>query len=97
METKERLQLLQKNSANIRNICILAHVDHGTGNSTSTLFDSIRQYSLVYSLFLPILKGKTTLVDSLVASNGVISQRQAGKVRREGRLQEGLITGVVLS
>jgi len=27
-----------------------------------------------------ILVGKTTLADSLVASNGIISQRQAGKV-----------------
>ena len=26
--------------------------------------------------------GKTTLADSLVASNGIISQRQAGKVSR---------------
>ena len=29
MNTTRRLQLLQKNPANIRNICVLAHVDHG--------------------------------------------------------------------
>ena len=29
MDAKEKLQLLQKNCSNIRNICILAHVDHG--------------------------------------------------------------------
>uniref|UniRef100_A0AAQ5XPX4 Ribosome assembly protein 1 n=1 Tax=Amphiprion ocellaris TaxID=80972 RepID=A0AAQ5XPX4_AMPOC len=48
----EKIIALQKNPANIRNLCILAHVDHG----------------------------KTTLADCLVASNGIISSRLAGKV-----------------
>ena len=48
-----RLVALQSQPHNIRNICILAHVDHG----------------------------KTSLTDSLIATNGIISPKMAGKVR----------------
>ncbi|CAB3384648.1 Hypothetical predicted protein [Cloeon dipterum] len=51
--TVEELRILQGKPRNVRNVCVLAHVDHG----------------------------KTTLVDSLVASNGIISASMAGKHR----------------
>ena len=51
--TPDILVRLHGKPERIRNLCILAHVDHG----------------------------KTTLSDSLVASNGIISNKLAGKVR----------------
>ncbi|KFA65445.1 hypothetical protein S40285_00520 [Stachybotrys chlorohalonatus IBT 40285] len=51
--TPEKLASLQKQSQDIRNICILAHVDHG----------------------------KTSLTDALLATNGIISPKLAGKIR----------------
>ncbi|TGO10641.1 hypothetical protein BTUL_0129g00230 [Botrytis tulipae] len=49
----EKLVALQQNAPDIRNICILAHVDHG----------------------------KTSLSDALIATNGIISPKLAGKIR----------------
>ena len=49
----EKLATLQHHAADVRNICIIAHVDHG----------------------------KTSLTDALIATNGIISPRMAGRVR----------------
>ena len=51
--TPEKLIALQRQADGVRNICILAHVDHG----------------------------KTSLSDSVIATNGIISSRLAGKIR----------------
>jgi translation elongation factor EF-4 len=65
--TPEILHGLQANTERIRNICIIAHVDHG----------------------------KTTLSDSLVSANGIISEKLAGKVSKQVYV---LITlGIVVS
>ncbi|XP_049573359.1 elongation factor-like GTPase 1 isoform X3 [Syngnathus scovelli] len=64
----DRIIELQKNPASIRNLCILAHVDHG----------------------------KTTLADCLVASNGIISSRQAGKLRYLDSREDEQIRGITM-
>ncbi|KHJ35573.1 putative elongation factor 2 protein [Erysiphe necator] len=51
--SSDQLISLQRNPEGIRNICILAHVDHG----------------------------KTSLTDILIATNGIISPKLAGKIR----------------
>ncbi|KAK0630562.1 P-loop containing nucleoside triphosphate hydrolase protein [Bombardia bombarda] len=51
--TAKKLAQLQQNADDVRNICILAHVDHG----------------------------KTSLTDALLATNGIISPKLAGKIR----------------
>uniref|UniRef100_A0A3B3R0X7 Elongation factor-like 1 n=1 Tax=Paramormyrops kingsleyae TaxID=1676925 RepID=A0A3B3R0X7_9TELE len=64
----EKIIALQKNTSNIRNLCILAHVDHG----------------------------KTTLADCLVASNGIISSRMAGKLRYLDSREDEQIRGITM-
>ncbi|XP_072762084.1 elongation factor-like GTPase 1 isoform X2 [Anoplolepis gracilipes] len=64
----EKLSEIQSNATCIRNICILAHVDHG----------------------------KTTLADSLVASNGIISNKLAGKLRYLDSRPDEQIRGITM-
>lgn len=64
----ETVNKLQRDTANVRNICILAHVDHG----------------------------KTSLSDSLLATNGIISQRMAGKVRYLDSREDEQLRGITM-
>ncbi|XP_038557988.1 elongation factor-like GTPase 1 [Micropterus salmoides] len=68
LSSLEKIIALQRNPANIRNLCILAHVDHG----------------------------KTTLADCLVASNGIISSRLAGKLRYLDSREDEQIRGITM-
>lgn len=66
--TPETLNKLQRDTENVRNICILAHVDHG----------------------------KTSLSDSLLATNGIISQRMAGKIRFLDSREDEQLRGITM-
>lgn len=76
---QEKIKKLQRNASKIRNICILAHVDHGT--LIMDKYFHTQYFDIFYSVNgKPNFSGKTTLADYLIASNGVISSRSAGKV-----------------
>ncbi|KAG7260804.1 hypothetical protein CRUP_017727, partial [Coryphaenoides rupestris] len=64
----DKIITLQKSPAHIRNLCILAHVDHG----------------------------KTTLADCLVATNGIISSRLAGKLRYLDSREDEQLRGITM-
>lgn len=64
----ETINKLQLDPECIRNICILAHVDHG----------------------------KTSLSDSLLATNGIISQRMAGKTRFLDSREDEQLRGITM-
>ncbi|KAI1002979.1 Ribosome assembly protein 1 [Podosphaera aphanis] len=64
----EKFVTLQRNPDGIRNICILAHVDHG----------------------------KTSLTDALIATNGIISPKLAGKIRYLDSRPDEQIRGITM-
>ncbi|TGJ85627.1 hypothetical protein E0Z10_g3162 [Xylaria hypoxylon] len=66
--TLEKLASLQQHADDVRNICILAHVDHG----------------------------KTSLTDALLATNGIISPKLAGKIRYLDSRPDEQIRGITM-
>jgi small GTP-binding protein len=66
--SRQTLAKLQSQPERIRNMCILAHVDHG----------------------------KTTLSDSLLSSNGIISSKLAGRVRYLDSTEEEQARGITM-
>ncbi|KAF7187185.1 Ribosome assembly protein 1 [Pseudocercospora fuligena] len=64
----EKLVKLQQQGDGIRNICILAHVDHG----------------------------KTSLTDALIATNGIISPKLAGKIRYLDSTPDEQLRGITM-
>lgn len=64
----DEIVALQRSTECVRNICVLAHIDHG----------------------------KTTLTDSLVCSNGIISPKLAGRLRFMDSMEDEQQRGITM-
>ncbi|KAL7676240.1 hypothetical protein ACOME3_002496 [Neoechinorhynchus agilis] len=67
-QNREQLFSLRGDPSAIRNVCILAHVDHG----------------------------KTTLADSLLANNGIVSDSMAGRLKYMDTREDEQIRGITM-
>ena len=67
-----QLTAQQKHNDKIRNLCIIAHVDHG---------NRVTHQKISWLQLTLCSPGKTTLCDALISSNGIISDRLAGQMR----------------
>ncbi|GAB1292289.1 Elongation factor-like GTPase 1 [Apodemus speciosus] len=103
----DKMIQLQKNTANIRNICVLAHVDHGLTGLHWLLHYSPPQTTTGKQIFLLNNSltgkcqpgshiGKTTLADCLISSNGIISSRLAGKLRYMDSREDEQVRGITM-
>ncbi len=66
----KKITELQKQPKLIRNISIVAHVDHGTKNFPPPII-----YILIFKI------GKTSISDALIATNRIISNQHVGQIR----------------
>lgn len=77
----DQMRVIMDKSHNIRNMSVIAHVDHGiiflTTNSN-------------------LFKGKSTLTDSLVAAAGIIAIEDAGNVRLTDTRQDEKDRGITI-
>lgn len=74
------LSKLQQSKNNIRNVCILAHVDHGK----TTYVGGKSLASFCFKHFLHDAKHHSAacrLTDGLITANGIISNKLAGDLR----------------
>ncbi len=97
--TPSDLVKLQANTKNIRNICVLAHVDHGQLNASNPPPQNIVTYvELMSSPFGGVQygTGKTTLTDCLISTNGIISPKLAGMIRYMDSTKEEQAKGITM-
>ncbi len=74
----DQIRQLMDSKHNIRNMSVIAHVDHG---SFSLLLICLLWFFVISLLHIINNSGKSTLSDSLIAKAGIISYQNSGNAR----------------